>query len=367
MNPQQHQYNSSNKNNNNNLPRKYRRGRTSSAKLLDVAVREIQSDVRGGSAVAEQVVRTMTARRMETLKLLSGGVAGTVAACITNPLEVIKTQLQSSNRKFLGANGNPMQIGKTIFNQDGISGFFRGLPPTLVGIIPSRSAYFYAYNSMKSFLDPTFPEGSPPNAMIAGFTAGAVGNTLTNPIWMVRTRMQLLIDHAAGQRQYTGYGDAIKTIFKEEGIGGFYKGISASYWGCAEGAVQFIIYEQVKNRLITRQNEERAQQGLRPSQELSNVQYFLAAAASKAIAAVATYPHEVARTRMREQARAGVFKYQKGMWETLGVMASEEGFKSLYSGMGVHLLKVVPNSALMFLTYEVVRGWLDKYEVVEEY
>mmetsp|Transcript_57320 Transcript_57320/g.64021 ORF Transcript_57320/g.64021 Transcript_57320/m.64021 type:complete len:425 (+) Transcript_57320:78-1352(+) len=367
MNQQQHQYNNSNKNINNNIPRKYRRGRLSSAKLLDVAVHEIQSDVRGGSAVAGQVVRTMTARRMETLKLLSGGVAGTVAACITNPLEVIKTQLQSSNRKFLGANGNPMQIGKTIFNQDGISGFFRGLPPTLVGIIPSRSAYFYAYNSMKSFLDPTFPEGSPPNAMIAGFTAGAVGNTLTNPIWMVRTRMQLLIDHAAGQRQYTGYGDAIKTIFKEEGIGGFYKGISASYWGCAEGAVQFIIYEQVKNRLITRQNKERAQQGLRPSQELSNVQYFLAAAASKAIAAVATYPHEVARTRMREQARAGVFKYQKGMWETLGVMASEEGFKSLYSGMGVHLLKVVPNSALMFLTYEVVRGWLDKYEVVEEY
>jgi solute carrier family 25 protein 33/36 len=81
---------------------------------------------------------------------------------------------------------------------------------------------------------------------------------------------------------------------------------------------------------------------------------------------VATYPHEVARTRMREQARAGVFKYQKGMWETLGVMASEEGFKSLYSGMGVHLMKVVPNSALMFLTYEVVRGYLDQYQIVEE-
>jgi solute carrier family 25 protein 33/36 len=69
---------------------------------------------------------------------------------------------------------------------------------------------------------------------------------------------------------------------------------------------------------------------------------------------------------MREQARAGVFKYQKGMWETLGVMASEEGFKSLYSGMGVHLMKVVPNSALMFLTYEVVRGYLDQYQIVEE-
>ena len=287
-------------------------------------------------------------------------MAGTVAACITNPLEIIKTQLQSSN----SANIHPFEIAKKILDADGIPGFWRGLPPTLLGIIPSRSAYFYAYSKMKTFLHPTLPEGSPPNAMIAGFSAGIVGNTLTNPIWMVRTRMQILVDAAAGQRQYAGYRDAIKTIFQEEGIGGFYKGISASYWGCAEGAVQFLIYEQLKTKLITRQNKKRYEQGLRPSQELPKATYFWAAAAAKSVAAVATYPHEVARTRMREQARAGVFKYQKGMWGTLGVMASEEGFKSLYSGMGIHLAKVVPNSALMFLTYEVVRSYLDRYEVV---
>ncbi|KAL3909854.1 MAG: hypothetical protein SGARI_002393 [Bacillariaceae sp.] len=219
-------------------------------------------------------------------------------------------------------------------DQDGLAGFFRGLPPTLVGIVPSRSAYFYAYQRIKTFLDPTLPEGSPPNALIAGFMAGIVGNTLTNPIWMVR-------------------------------IGGFYKGITASYWGCAEGALQFIIYEQLKTRLVERQNQRRAAQGLRSSQELPKSTYFWAAAASKAVAAVATYPHEVARTRMREQARSGIFKY-KGMWQTLGTMAKEEGAKSLYSGMGVHLMKVVPNSALMFLTYEVVRGYLDGYQVVDK-
>eukprot|EP00535_Pseudo-nitzschia_heimii_P000897 CAMPEP_0197185916 /NCGR_PEP_ID=MMETSP1423-20130617/12908_1 /TAXON_ID=476441 /ORGANISM="Pseudo-nitzschia heimii, Strain UNC1101" /LENGTH=303 /DNA_ID=CAMNT_0042637097 /DNA_START=515 /DNA_END=1426 /DNA_ORIENTATION=- len=302
----------------------------------------------------------MTSRRMESLKLLSGGVAGTVASCITNPLEVIKTQLQSSN----SAKCRPSDIFKKILEADGIPGFWRGLPPTLLGIIPSRSAYFYSYQRMKTFLNPSLPEGSPSNALIAGYTAGIVGNTLTNPIWMVRTRMQILADAAAGQRQYSGYGDAIKTIFREEGIGGFYKGISASYWGCAEGAVQFLIYEQLKSKLIVRKNKKRAEKGLRPTQELSKATYFWAAAASKGVATIATYPHEVARTRMREQAQAGVFKYQKGMWETLGLMAKEEGFKSLYSGMGVHMMKVVPNSALMFLTYEVVRSWLDRYEIV---
>jgi solute carrier family 25 protein 33/36 len=68
---------------------------------------------------------------------------------------------------------------------------------------------------------------------------------------------------------------------------------------------------------------------------------------------------------MREQARGGVFKYT-GMWQSLRVIAQEEGRAGLYSGMGIHLIKVVPNSALMFLTYEVVKGWLSEFTVIDE-
>lgn len=258
-----------------------------------------------------------------------------------------------------------MALARKILEQDGPAGFFRGLPPTLVGIIPSRSAYFYMYQRCKVALGPYAPEGSVPNALVAGLIAGMAGNTLTNPIWMVRTRMQILADQSAGQRMYTGYRDAIGTIFREEGISGFYKGIFASYWGCTEGAMQFILYEQLKTKLVKRQNVRRAAQGLPPTDQLSKGTYFCSAAAAKMVAAIATYPHEVARTRLREQARGGLFKYS-GMWQTLGVIAQEEGRAGLYSGMGVHLMKVVPNSALMFLTYEVVRGWLGEFKVVDE-
>lgn len=174
--------------------------------------------------------------------------------------------------------------------------------------------------------------------------------------------MQLISDHTVGQREYAGYTDAIATIFREEGIGGFYKGITASYWGCAEGAMQFIVYEQLKKRLLFAQNSRRKSIGLAESVELPKASYFWAAAASKAVAAITTYPHEVARTRLREQAKSGVFKYT-GMWQTLQLMAKEEGTRSLYSGMGIHLLKVVPNSATMFLCYEIVRTWLDQFDV----
>lgn len=248
--------------------------------------------------------------------------------------------------------------------QQGIGGFFRGLRPTLVGIIPSRSVYFYSYEQSKRMLGPILPEGSVSNALVSGLAAGIAGNTLTNPIWVVKTRMQLLADSSAGQKVYTGYRDAIRTIMKEEGVGGFYKGISASYWGCAEGAVQFMIYEQIKTRIFHRMNSQRERDGLEPTDKLPKLVYFFSAAVAKGTASIITYPHEVARTRMREQARNGVFKY-RGMWQTIGAVAREEGAKGLYSGMGVHLMKVVPNSAIMFLTYEIVNSWLDQFTVIE--
>lgn len=213
-------------------------------------------------------------------------------------------------------------------------------------------------------LGPILPEGSVSNALLSGLAAGIAGNTLTNPIWVVKTRMQLLADSSAGQKVYAGYRDAMKTILAEEGVGGFYKGISASYWGCAEGAIQFMIYEQIKTQIFDKMNAQRERDGLKPTDKLPKLVYFFSAAVAKGTASIITYPHEVARTRMREQARNGVFKY-KGMWQTIGAIAKEEGAKGLYGGMGVHLMKVVPNSAIMFLTYEIVNSWLDKFTVVD--
>ena len=237
-----------------------------------------------------------------------------------------------------------------------------------MGIIPSRSAYFYCYETSKRYLGKSgldaLKEGCVGNAILSGLAAGVAGNTLTNPIWLVKTRMQLLADSSAGQKAYTSYRHCISSIAKEEGISGFYKGIFASYWGCAEGCMQFVIYEKLKSRQMAASNKKRVANGLKPIDKLSKLEYFTTAAISKSIAAISTYPHEVARTRLREQARSGIFKY-KGMWQTLGVIGREEGRKGLYAGMGMHLLKVVPNSAIMFLTYEIVNTWLGQFTVIE--
>ena len=144
--------------------------------------------------------------------LFSGGIAGTIASCITNPLEVVKTQLQSSSTsvtahgQLASAAGNPVAIATTIFEKDGIFGFFRGLKPTLVGIIPARSAYFYAYESSKRALGPILPEGSIPNALISGLAAGVAGEGSVRHLYMddQQTNQSYLYSYSCNKQQQEG-------------------------------------------------------------------------------------------------------------------------------------------------------------------
>lgn len=300
----------------------------------------------------------------QTINFLAGGIAGSVASTITTPLEVIKTQLQSS---FAKGRQSPLQICRQIAKTDGMLGFFKGMGPTLVGIIPSRAIYFWAYSTSKTLLTGPIGENSPLNHLLSAFAAGITSNTITNPIWMVKTRFQLFADAASGQRLYSSYSAVIRDIWREEGPPGFFKGLSASYAGCVEGAIQWIVYEKVK-KLKFFQKEDTFSFAPKTAHETTSnvsrsktpppaINFFIAGAVAKFLAVCTTYPHEVVRTRLREQARNGAFKY-RGFVQTLSCIAREEGMRGLYGGMGMHLLRSVPNAALMFATFELTSRWM---------
>lgn len=88
------------------------------------------------------------------------------------------------------------------------------------------------------------------------------------------------------------------------------------------------------------------------------------------IAAIATYPHEVIRTRLRQSPENGVRKYT-GLIQSATLIYKQEGMAALYGGrqidlvhllilgMAAHLMRVVPNAALLFLSYEVIVSFLN--------
>ncbi|XP_041479604.1 solute carrier family 25 member 36-A-like [Lytechinus variegatus] len=295
--------------------------------------------------------------------VVAGGVGGTVGAVITCPLEIVKTRLQSSTTAFkqLPVNGISVSTGgsiihvedcgrrtasivkciKQIIEAEGATALFKGLGPTLVGVAPSRAIYFGAYANTKSFLNSHLtPESSMVHLLSAG-SAGFISCTLTNPIWMVKTRMQL------DERKGPAYNNMLKCarhVYQSEGLRGFYRGVTASYAGLSETMIHFVIYEKIK-QLIQTQNYSTSSDR-RP---WDFVCFMGAAATSKTIASTLAYPHEVARTRLRQEGD----KYRT-FFQTLMTVFKEERYRGLYGGLGTHLIRQIPNTAIIMATYEFV-------------
>lgn len=277
------------------------------------------------------------------IHLLAGGTAGTVGAIVTCPLEVVKTRLQSSAKAALNVdNPNMIKSFSTIVKHEGWKALFKGLGPNLVGIAPSRAIYFSTYSSVKSLLNESYvdtPE-HPLIHMTSAASAGFVSCTATNPIWLIKTRLQL-------SKESMSVLECMRNIWTTSGFTGFYKGISASYVGISETIVHFVIYEFFKahikqNRLNNPRSDDNFDLAI-------FTQYMAASAVSKSCACAIAYPHEVARTRLREEGA----RY-KSFVQTLHLVWREEGPVGWYRGLTIQLLRAIPFTAITMSTYELV-------------
>ncbi|KAG6381817.1 mitochondrial carrier protein RIM2 [Boletus reticuloceps] len=321
---------------------------------------------------------------------VAGGLGGMCGAIVTSPFDVVKTRLQSSLFRekhasvgFVGGGvatlphrtggllWNFVETGhilRDIYRDESPRALFRGLGPTLVGVIPARSIHFFTYGNGKQIIANRFNHGQE-NSYIhlsAAAIAGILTSTATNPIWVVKTRLQLIEERRQAvslsgsssgvapdatrrpaSRLVGGSYAMIRQIFREEGIRGFYKGLSASYLGVTEGTIQWVLYERLKRLSADTQGQSGVAEwfGMLGS-----------AGSAKFVASLITYPHEVLRTRLRQPRVNGVLKYT-GLWQTLRTVIAEEGARSLYGGLSAHLMRVVPNAAVMYSIYEGVLRW----------
>lgn len=304
------------------------------------------------------------------LHFVAGGLGGMVGAVATSPLDVLRTRQQlygnasittplptSVRSNAILRSVYPLvrtiRLLKDLCVKEGVKGWFAGLGPSLVGIVPARAIQFFTYGNGKRIMAQwNGGQETPLIQLSAAGLAAIVTTTATSPIWMVKTRMQLL------KGRYNNSIACLRAIIQKEGIYGLYKGTSASYLGASESAIQWMIYERLKHFMSLRKERDQ----LRNPNSVQNgkslfdwFEYFGAAASAKLLASLVSYPHEVLRTRLRQppDEKSGHVKYQ-GLINSTKVIYREEGLRGFYGGLTPHLLRTVPNAAIMFLAYELV-------------
>eukprot|EP00586_Coscinodiscus_wailesii_P008407 CAMPEP_0172522686 /NCGR_PEP_ID=MMETSP1066-20121228/293261_1 /TAXON_ID=671091 /ORGANISM="Coscinodiscus wailesii, Strain CCMP2513" /LENGTH=185 /DNA_ID=CAMNT_0013305715 /DNA_START=580 /DNA_END=1137 /DNA_ORIENTATION=+ len=176
-----------------------------------------------------------------------------------------------------------------------------------------------------------------------------MADTVCNPMFVIRTRIQTEALHVIeGGGQMTGIRKTVKSLYSEGGVRVFWSGLSASLMGLSHVAIQFPVYEWLKAqaRAKNHNRNKKSQEGA--------LDLFLASGMSKVIASSLTYPHEVVRSRMMD-ARAETKR--RSLIGTVRNIIEKEGALSLYSGLPVTLVRVVPNCCITFVTYELILRW----------
>eukprot|EP00775_Hariotina_reticulata_P011121 gene11121-11275_t len=288
----------------------------------------------------------------EVVNALSGAIAGALTA-------TFDSFLYTSNTPPLSADELVRDSAVGHRQTDGFKGLYRGLTPTLMALLPNWAVYFTVYGRLKTSLT-TRPGGrqvpaTPAIHMAAAAGAGVATLIVTNPLWVIKTRLQTQHMNIgitkASLKPYTGTFNALARITREEGFRGLYSGLAPSMAGICHVAIQFPLYEAAKVHAA-------AQRGVR-TDELTASELVMTSAFSKMVASTITYPHEVIRSYMHVTG-SGPWN---GLSEACGVIFREDGLRGFYRGCATNLLRTTPAAALTFTSFELIARALRKLAV----
>ncbi|CAL9728768.1 mitochondrial carrier protein Leu5p [Monosporozyma unispora] len=190
-------------------------------------------------------------------RLFAGSMGAAASLLVTHPLDLIRIRLsvqtanlqnlQASKAKDITKPPGFYPLFKQIYkNEGGIYGLYRGLIPTSFQVLPMVALNFAVYEQLKEFKEYS-------NAVMWGYklmfgaVSGAVSQTITYPFDLLRKRFQIMNmgNNEMGFR-YNGIWDGLKTIYRTEGVVGYYKGLTASLFKVIPStAVSWLVYEVV--------------------------------------------------------------------------------------------------------------------------
>lgn len=193
---------------------------------------------------------------------VSAILATMVHDAISTPLDVVKQRMQLN-----GQYRDFVSCLKHVTRTEGINALFLSYPTTLIMNIPYALVHFIGYETFKYLLhdhdehddhdhdhdhehdhhhDEEEEEKERREHMwkhfVAGGGAGALGAAVSNPVDVMKTRLQ-----TAGPSEYTGARDVLIRTLREEGIRGFMRGsVPRMLYHTPSAAITWTTYEYMK-------------------------------------------------------------------------------------------------------------------------
>ncbi|XP_030745831.1 solute carrier family 25 member 40-like isoform X2 [Sitophilus oryzae] len=152
------------------------------------------------------------------IPLVSGGTARVLSVTLVNPLELIRTKMQSEKLSYFELR----DALKILLKQDGVKGLWKGIYPTFLRDVPFSAIYWMSYESIKSLYGSDHPSFG--QTFVAGAISGSVAATITVPFDVVKTHQQIEFG-ADGVKKSRTTSTIFMDIYRSNGIRGLYAGL----------------------------------------------------------------------------------------------------------------------------------------------
>ncbi|KAK7384726.1 hypothetical protein VNO78_30427 [Psophocarpus tetragonolobus] len=185
--------------------------------------------------------------------LIAGACAGVSSTILTYPLELLKTRLTIQRGVYVGL----LDAFLKIVREEGAGELYRGLTPSLIGVIPYSATNYFAYDTLRKAYRKIFKTEKIGNieTLLIGSAAGAISSSATFPLEVARKHMQ--VGALSGRQIYKNVIHALASILEKEGIEGLYKGLGPSCMKLVPAAgISFMCYEACKRILVEEDDEE---------------------------------------------------------------------------------------------------------------
>jgi solute carrier family 25 (mitochondrial folate transporter), member 32 len=305
-------------------------------------------------------------------------LGGAVSTILLYPIDVVRMRFMSQdgtltrqhNGQTYRSVANPFKL---IYGEEGgIPAFFRGCHVAVLGTVCAWGVYMYCYRCQCAWYEARQMAAQQPastvplpswseevnsaaywNAMWQnllqrfGFSiiASCTSAVVCNPIWLLKTRMQL--EEASARtstvpRNFRTFRHGLVYTVKTTGLRSLWRGVSAQILLAIPNAFNLPLYDTMKSILI----------GITGRGELSVMEVCVCSILTKVVLSLICHPILVVKTRLQDhRARVGEVRYEtftqsaRTVWQRGGVTAC-------YRGMVASLCQTVPRSVLLFVFYE---------------
>ncbi|KAI2819434.1 hypothetical protein CBS63078_8697 [Aspergillus niger] len=281
---------------------------------------------------------------------LAGAGGGILSMLLTYPLITLSTRAQVESKR---AHSTTYDAIRRIIQREGVSGLYSGLESALFGISVTNFVYYYWYEWTRSAFEKAAARAgrsskklTTSESMIAGAIAGSATVLITNPIWVVNTRMtarkseseQETLPGAPSKKSRASTISTLMDLLRQEGPKALFAGVLPALILVINPILQYTIFEQLKNILERRRR-------------MTPKDAFYLGALGKILATSITYPYITVKSRMHVASKDGPKESLNG---SLKRIVKEEGFVGLYRGIGPKVTQSAITAAFLFAFKDVL-------------